>query len=156
MKVLEALPQSWGVRYLFHCPGCNGGHVFEVRTDGGSPSWSFNGDLERPTFGPSLLIRMPGWAFTKEWLSVPRRGTVHPQIPLVEVGPECLPTYQAVAERWGISPDPEAVLGEIERRRASAPMVTVCHLFLTNGKLQFLADCQHALAGQTVEMESVE
>ena len=28
----------------------------------------------------------------------------------------------------------------------------VCHLYMKEGKLQFLADCTHALAGQTVEM----
>jgi hypothetical protein len=28
----------------------------------------------------------------------------------------------------------------------------VCHLFLTAGKLQFLGDCTHELAGQTVDL----
>lgn len=28
----------------------------------------------------------------------------------------------------------------------------VCHSFLTDGKLQFLSDCTHAFAGQTVEL----
>ena len=28
-----------------------------------------------------------------------------------------------------------------------------CHLYVTNGKIQFLADSTHKLAGQTVEME---
>ena len=27
-----------------------------------------------------------------------------------------------------------------------------CHSFVTNGKIQFLADCFHSLAGQTVEL----
>lgn len=27
-----------------------------------------------------------------------------------------------------------------------------CHLFLKDGRLQFLADCTHALAGQTVDL----
>lgn len=29
---------------------------------------------------------------------------------------------------------------------------TVCHTFVTNGRIQFLGDCTHALAGQTVDM----
>jgi hypothetical protein len=29
---------------------------------------------------------------------------------------------------------------------------TVCHSFVTDGKIQFLADCTHALAGQTVDL----
>lgn len=28
----------------------------------------------------------------------------------------------------------------------------ICHLFITNGQIQFLADCTHELAGQTVDM----
>ena len=28
----------------------------------------------------------------------------------------------------------------------------ICHLFLTDGKIQFLPDCTHKLAGQTVEL----
>ena len=33
------------------------------------------------------------------------------------------------------------------------PRETLCHLFVTDGKIQFLGDCKHALAGQTVEMK---
>ncbi len=29
---------------------------------------------------------------------------------------------------------------------------TVCHSFVRNGKIEFLNDCTHALAGKTVEM----
>ena len=28
-----------------------------------------------------------------------------------------------------------------------------CHLFIRDGRLEYLADCHHALAGQTVPME---
>lgn len=31
-----------------------------------------------------------------------------------------------------------------------------CHLFVRDGKIEFLSDCSHALAGQTVEMASDE
>ena len=30
----------------------------------------------------------------------------------------------------------------------------ICHSFVTNGKIQFLGDCTHALAGQTVDLGS--
>lgn len=30
-----------------------------------------------------------------------------------------------------------------------------CHFFVTDGKIQYLGDCTHKLAGQTVEMEDV-
>ncbi|MFP3647573.1 DUF6527 family protein [Paraburkholderia sp. SIMBA_054] len=31
-----------------------------------------------------------------------------------------------------------------------------CHSFVTDGRIQFLGDCLHALAGQTVELPDVE
>lgn len=36
----------------------------------------------------------------------------------------------------------------------SAPMV--CHSFVTNGQIQFLGDCTHALANQTVDLPDWE
>lgn len=33
------------------------------------------------------------------------------------------------------------------------PKFTVCHLFVENGKIRFLNDCRHKLAGQVVPME---
>jgi hypothetical protein len=32
----------------------------------------------------------------------------------------------------------------------------LCHSFIKGGKIQFLPDCQHSLAGQTVELEDIE
>ena len=32
----------------------------------------------------------------------------------------------------------------------------VCHSFITEGKIQFLSDCTHELAGQTVEIPEFE
>jgi hypothetical protein len=32
------------------------------------------------------------------------------------------------------------------------PTVPICHSFVTDGRIQFLADCTHALAGQTVDI----
>lgn len=37
--------------YSFYCPGCEETHFYQT------PRWSFNGDEEKPTFTPSLLIR---------------------------------------------------------------------------------------------------
>ncbi|TXH42264.1 MAG: hypothetical protein E6Q97_35985 [Desulfurellales bacterium] len=69
------------------CPGCGYNHSFWM--DG---RWTFNGDVDRPTFNPSLLLRKEdGW---KEQ----------------------------------------------------------CHTFVRDGRIEFLGDCTHALAGTTVEM----
>lgn len=103
--------QSWLDRfgagheeYLFVCPGCQSEHRIIAKwgaTSGKtSPLWSFNGNLESPTFNPSLLVR---WEFTEE--------------------------------KHGFS----------EKH--------VCHSFIRDGKIEFLSDCTHALAGKTVPME---
>ena len=80
---------SGSIQYWFFCPGCENHHAYTV------PRWTFNGDMERPTFTPSLLCNAD---------HIPSR----------------------------------------------------CHLFMTDGKIQFLSDCHHKLAGQTVEMEDCE
>lgn len=35
--------------WVFFCPACGYGHSFDDR-------WTFNGDVEKPTFSPSLLV----------------------------------------------------------------------------------------------------
>jgi hypothetical protein len=39
--------------YSFCCPGCKHLHVYAVKND--NTGWQFNGNLERPSFTPSLL-----------------------------------------------------------------------------------------------------
>jgi hypothetical protein len=77
---------------LFVCPGCD--MVHQIKTGAGSrPRWTWNGDVDRPTFSPSVLV-----TFTIH-------GKPH-----------------------------------------------VCHTFVRDGSIEFLADCTHALAGKTVEL----
>jgi Family of unknown function (DUF6527) len=33
--------------------------------------------------------------------------------------------------------------------------IKICHVYVTDGKIQFLGDCTHEFAGKTVEMEEV-
>ena len=85
-----------GRRVNFRCPGCEDVHNVVVDAPSG---WTWNGDLEKPTFSPSVLVR------------------------------------------YGHLPD-------------GGPMGTdpICHSFVTDGRIQFLGDCTHALAGQTVAL----
>lgn len=95
---------------FFRCPGCDDSHrVFVHPTEG----WTWNGDLESPTFSPSILVRA-------NYGDPP-------------VTPENL-------EQWRREPWEQRT---VER---------VCHSFVTDGRIQFLTDCTHALAGQTVEL----
>ncbi|MCS6763991.1 MAG: ammonia monooxygenase [Candidatus Protistobacter heckmanni] len=89
---------------LFWCPGCEQYHGVRVSSEAGhQPTWGWNGDIDKPTFTPSILIR-----------------------------------YDAVQDAWD---------GFEEWRTAR-----VCHPFVMDGKIQFLEDCTHKLAGQTVEL----
>jgi len=74
--------------YIIYCQGCKNHHAFDDR-------WTFNGDFEKPTFSPSMLVNK----------NEPRRR---------------------------------------------------CHSFVTDGKIQFLSDCFHEFAGQTLDLEDIE
>jgi len=44
--------------YKFFCPGCKWHHLVWTTTRNHNQClWEFNGDIEKPTFSPSLLIR---------------------------------------------------------------------------------------------------
>lgn len=59
MKTVELTDQADTERSLvFTCPGCGHPHAVRVScTVPGRPLWGWNGDRERPTFTPSLLVR---------------------------------------------------------------------------------------------------
>ncbi len=40
--------------YAFYCPGCDNHHVYIVKSKQ-NYCWTFNGDMDKPTFSPSLL-----------------------------------------------------------------------------------------------------
>lgn len=43
-------------RFHMYCPGCKMDHAVYTQNKNG-PNWSFNGNVENPTFSPSLLVR---------------------------------------------------------------------------------------------------
>jgi hypothetical protein len=91
-RVVAQLSNSAGEKenkYMFYCEGCKQNHSFDER-------WTFNGDIVKPTFTPSLLYNA----------SVPNRPT--------------------------------------------------CHSYVTDGKIQYLNDCTHTLAGQTIDLKPID
>jgi len=93
---------------MFRCPGCEDIHCVQVGA-GFGPRWGFNGDFDRPTFTPSILVR------------------------------------------WN---EPSDVEGEFDDPTKDKQMV--CHSFVKDGQIQFLGDCTHAKAGQTVHLSPVD
>jgi len=54
---------------------------------------------------------------------------------------------------WNSSLDkPTLTPSILVNRGGQNPTAAVCHSYVTDGKIQFLADCTHKLAGQTVEL----
>lgn len=103
MALINAFFRTYGDEaVMFWCPGCESLHAVWIR---GPNAWGFNGDYERPTFTPSVLV-----------------------------------TYDGT--------DAGQPRGEGEDRAPAAR----CHTFITNGVIDFLGDCSHALAGQKREI----
>ena len=108
------------VGYRFVCPGCNVGHAFYTDPGHYKATWNFNGDLEKPTFSPSLLVQTGHYVKGHE-------------------KDDCWCTYN---EKHPDDPAPFEC--------------AICHSFVRDGKIQFLNDCTHELAGQTVELPEID
>lgn len=119
MKVKRWTGSNGEVGYSFRCPGCAEVRyeVHSIRTEGEGAKWGFNGDLERPTFTPSIFVK-----------------TVH-------ITEQNRDAYDALAT-------PAEISASVEDPRFR----WWCHSFVTEGRIQFLGDCSHALAGQTVDL----
>jgi hypothetical protein len=48
------------VGYIFYCPGCDSHHDVYIRphTNSVGASWSFTGSFDRPTFSPSINVKV--------------------------------------------------------------------------------------------------
>lgn len=101
-RLSSVLRDGTGNALMFWCPGCDGAHAIQ-HGEGAGPRWGWNGNAEKPTFTPSILVRYPA-------------------------NPNAIEQFK----EW-----------RTER---------VCHSFVTDGRIQFLGDCTHALAGQTVDL----
>ena len=65
-----------GGKVAFLCPGCRQMH--HVTVDG-SRGWTFNGDGDRPTFSPSVLVKGAVPITDEEHASIMAGGTIEPK-----------------------------------------------------------------------------
>lgn len=79
--------------HLVECPACGFGHLFTAGR------WTFDGNEQRPTFSPSMLV--------------------------------------------------------YENPNANPPSPR-CHSFVRDGRIEFLSDCTHAMAGKTVDLPEID
>jgi hypothetical protein len=119
--------------FMIFCPGCKCGHLFHIppHKNSSGASWSFNGNLERPTFTPSMLVR-------SEWDSH-ENLTEDDYTPWVDEG----------NGTRGRKIKPESMHNLVHHKE-------VCHSFVRDGQMQFLCDCTHALRGMTVTLEDFD
>lgn len=58
LKVDNPAGLAHAADYMFWCPGCKCAHaVWTSRANRTGAVWSFNGNMQRPTFNPSLLLK---------------------------------------------------------------------------------------------------
>lgn len=62
--LLPVISDGKTVGYLFECPGCECSHIYATMPDyfKSGMHWQFNGNIEAPSFTPSLLNR---WGFVQ-------------------------------------------------------------------------------------------
>ena len=65
------------------------------------------------------------------------------------------PTFSPSLLVRGTIPTTDEEVERIKRSEKVEPKPFVCHSFITDGKIQFLGDCTHKLAGQTVELAEI-
>ena len=104
---------------LFWCPGCEDVHIIH-HGSGPGPRWTWNGDVNKPTFRASVLVQSGHHA------------------PGHRPDDRCWCTFNRERIDRGEQP--------------SKHTCGVCHSFVTDGRIQFLSDCTHPLAGQTVDL----
>ncbi len=106
--------------FTYWCQGCKSHHTVCTMSKVGGAVWGFNGNHDKPTFTPSVLVT------SGHYLSHHKPGD------------SCWCTYAAE------HPD-EADVFKCQR----------CHTFITDGMVQFLGDCTHELAGQTLPLPNL-
>lgn len=57
MAARGVLRTGEGGYLFFWCPGCKESHMIRARQPGETRGWGFNGDYDRPTFDPSVLVK---------------------------------------------------------------------------------------------------
>lgn len=107
----------------YWCQGCKTRHMIR-HGDGPGPRWGWDGNVDAPTFTPSVLVR--SGHHVPDWEQHFPEGTT----------PSCWCTYNA----------------EHPEEADNTFHCTLCHTFIKGGMVEFLSDCTHEFAGQTLPL----
>lgn len=108
-----------GPKATYYCQGCDMVHMINVEPNGAEPVWTWDGSMDHPTFGPSVLVR---WETRSE---------------------KAREVSKAFYDQHGDYPTLEQVPYDKKH---------VCHTFIRGGLVEFLSDCTHQHAGQTLPL----
>lgn len=73
-------PGGAPIGWTHWCPGCGQGHIFNVEKPtrawpeyniAGGVKWTFDGDMDEPTFSPSMKIQSGGWKDPEDGRQIP-------------------------------------------------------------------------------------
>lgn len=131
MAKVSAVLRSHTYGFSFWCPGCQSFHTINT-VEGHGPCWGFNGNVDAPTFTPSVLT---WWDEAEDQ--------------------EAMDALYDEHWRCHEAGDAEGKAAAAEKMKALPRTTKRCHSFVTNGNIQFLSDCTHALAGQTVALPPI-
>ena len=121
---------GYGGKFLsYYCQGCKERH--DVYVERGSehhgPVWGWDGDAENPTLTPSVLVTTGHYCAPRD--TPPASGS-----------------YGCWCTFYDEFP---AIEGEHKFKCG------ICHTFITDGQVQFLSDCTHEYAGQTLPLPDI-
>lgn len=66
-RLSEILVLGSNDKLYFHCPGCDVSHDISINPER-QPHWSWNGDITKPTFTPSILVHYTYGEEQKEYV----------------------------------------------------------------------------------------
>lgn len=157
-RIVEYVGKRPGRQVWTWCPGCDSLHPFTIEAPPGEDgdqlnsgiTWQWDGDLERPTFSPSLLCYSSVHICEGE-----HEPTVCEAYPDCRVQGHSIGAWVDGVLLWkfpGGFPDEAERVYAHQAPHTREPAWGNCHSFLRNGRWEFLGDSAHHLAGQTVDM----
>ena len=109
-----------------------------------SPNWAYPEDqMHEPD---DVFVRIPYYPKGSIVFWCPGCKSIH-RINVEPCGKECVWEYNGDPKKPTVSPS-------VLQYGSNDPEMTVprCHSFIRNGQIQFLSDCGHELAGQTIPL----
>lgn len=156
-RIVEYSGARPGKQVWTWCPGCNSLHPFTIEAPPGvageqlnrGVTWEWDGNLDAPTFSPSLLVHSAVHLC---------EGEHDPEVCEDPEGCEARSHLMGWRREdgtinWKANPETtDEVHGHANPEHTRNPAWGSCHSFLRAGRWEFLDDSAHGLAGQTVDM----